>query len=380
MVKKRVTLRDIASACGYHFSTVSLALRGDSSIPESTRYCIKEVAAKLGYSPDPVLSALVAYRQEHAPPSYSGTIIWLTNNSPGFHWRDLSHNRGYYCGAAKEAKRRGFVLEELDLGTTGMTPARANQILHARRINCLLIPPQQPSPAHSKLDWDRFHAVTLGYGLPVPQLHLVTSNYSKMMGDLMERLYRLGYSRPGLVLCDKASHLQSRKWTSAYLEEIFRNDGFVSMSPLCLQAWNQDAFDRWFEAQQPDVLIGSNLLTPELLPHLAGKNIRIPVDIGYADFDLAFEEKEYAGMKQHAETVGRVAVSHLISIFHRNDCGDQAGPGIHTLLDGVWFLGPTVRPQKLHSANLVAWEEGHRTVTWDNSDRHQRRTLNLQSG
>jgi DNA-binding LacI/PurR family transcriptional regulator len=380
MKNKRVTLRDIASACGYHFSTVSLALRGDSSIPEATRCRIKDIAVKLGYSPDPVLSALVAYRQKRTSPDYAGTIIWLTNNSPGFHWRGVPHNRDYFVGAEKEAKERGFVLEELDLGTPGMNPARANQILHARRINCLLVPPQQLSSTHMDLDWNRYFAVALGYGLPIPHLHLATINHAGMMEELMERLRVYRYQRPGLVLVDSRDQLAERKLAAAYLGELYLNDGFDPMAPLCLDSWNPETFDRWLEEQKPDVLIGSTLANPELLPHLSAMGLKAPDDIGYADFSLAIEENRYAGMKQNSEIIGRVAVSDLIRLYHRNECGPLKGAAHQTLLDGTWYAGPTLREQKRESGIFSSSGTSPGKAPWETFGRRKERRLRLKSG
>lgn len=364
-MKKRITLRDIGSACGYHFSTVSLALRGDPSIPEATRRRIQETAAKMGYSPDPVLAALVAYRQERAPPDYAGTIIWLTDNSKEFHWRDVPHNQGYFTGAEKEAKERGFVLEELDLGSPGMNPVRAKQILHARRINCLLVPPHPSSQACKDLDWEQFYAVFLNSSSESAARHVVSSNHPKAMIELMEQLNHLGYRRPALVLRETSNHEVTDQLVAAYLGRVFRNEGFISMRPLCLPAWEANSFNRWFDEQKPDVLIGSSLANPELLPHLSALGLSVPADIGFADYNLPHQEDKYAGMKQNAEKIGRIAVADLISLYHRNESGHSTSPGLHALIDSTWYNGPTVCTPRQHSKNLPrSSEEGPGKSFW----------------
>ncbi len=55
-----VTLSVIAAHVGCSKNTVSLALRGDSQIPESTREVIRKAADKLGYRPNAVVSHLMA--------------------------------------------------------------------------------------------------------------------------------------------------------------------------------------------------------------------------------------------------------------------------------------------------------------------------------
>ena len=61
-LKNRVTQQDVALRAGVHRTAVSLALKKHPSIPAETRERIEAVAAEMGYVPDPMLSALAAYR------------------------------------------------------------------------------------------------------------------------------------------------------------------------------------------------------------------------------------------------------------------------------------------------------------------------------
>ncbi len=62
MRERKVTVRDIAQQAGVHYATVSRALSGHPSIPDHTKERIRTIAKQLGYVPDPMLSALAAYR------------------------------------------------------------------------------------------------------------------------------------------------------------------------------------------------------------------------------------------------------------------------------------------------------------------------------
>ena len=70
MSLKRVTLRDLAKKLGVSHTTVSLALREHHSITPARRQEVKRLAEKLGYRPDPFLSALSAYRLQNRPASF----------------------------------------------------------------------------------------------------------------------------------------------------------------------------------------------------------------------------------------------------------------------------------------------------------------------
>ena len=75
MPNKRVTMQDIADACGLSRNTVSKVFNGRGAVPQATRAMILKKAAELGYG-SPV---------ESAPPSSrtaDGSIALLTNRMP----------------------------------------------------------------------------------------------------------------------------------------------------------------------------------------------------------------------------------------------------------------------------------------------------------
>ena len=87
MAATRATQRDIARKAGVGRTTVSLALKHHPKIPAGTRERILGIAAKLGYAPDPMLSALSAYRSSQREKVFQGTLAWLVNAVEGFDWK-----------------------------------------------------------------------------------------------------------------------------------------------------------------------------------------------------------------------------------------------------------------------------------------------------
>jgi DNA-binding LacI/PurR family transcriptional regulator len=73
----RVSLRDIGLKLGVSHVTVSLALRGDPRISAARREEVQRTARELGYSPDPMLTSLSAYRQAKQSVSIKATIAWI---------------------------------------------------------------------------------------------------------------------------------------------------------------------------------------------------------------------------------------------------------------------------------------------------------------
>ena len=110
---KRVTQSDVAKKCGVNRATVSLALKEHPSIPPITRDRVCAAARQLGYEPDPMLSALAAYRGRLRPSSFHGTLAWITRADRDFDWRAYRHFVDYFEGAKAGSKRHGFTPEEI---------------------------------------------------------------------------------------------------------------------------------------------------------------------------------------------------------------------------------------------------------------------------
>ncbi len=90
----RVTLKDVAAACGYTVNTVSRAMRGDARLPEGTRRRIQETAGQMGYIRNSLASSLRSGK--------SHTVAVIVNDVHNLHFcnmlslidRDL-RNAGY---------------------------------------------------------------------------------------------------------------------------------------------------------------------------------------------------------------------------------------------------------------------------------------------
>ena len=74
----RITLRDVAGACGYTVNTVSRALRGDPKLPETTRQKIREAAVRMGYIRNSLASSLRSGK--------SGNIAVIVNDVHNLHF------------------------------------------------------------------------------------------------------------------------------------------------------------------------------------------------------------------------------------------------------------------------------------------------------
>ncbi|MCR6630477.1 MAG: LacI family transcriptional regulator [Magnetospirillum sp.] len=212
-----MTLADVAREAKVHVTTVSLAMRNHPRLPEETRNRIRQLAEKMGYSPDPFLQALVAYRGKTMNRRNPPTLAYVTNWKTRWGWQKTTAHPEFYAGAKAKARELGFNLEHFWLGEPGMTQERLDQILNTRGINGVVIASHMREMDRAlQLDWSRFSAVKIDYFPHEPKLHNVTNNQCDVIRLAMQRLIAGGYRRIGFVMHRGWDHSVDHLWTAGF--------------------------------------------------------------------------------------------------------------------------------------------------------------------
>ena len=232
-MEHRVTLRNVAAKAGVHHTTASRALKNDPRVNPETLARIRTIAEHMGYMPDPMLSSLNAYRHASRASQYHGTIAWITNFSTRDGWRNSSCYELYFQGAGEQLMRHGYRLEEFWLREPGLTARRSSQVLLHRGIRGLAICPLEISRGHLSLQWEKFSAVSFGYSLVGPRLHLFSAAHYRAMITGIRKLRALGYRRIGMVTSHEFDERMERMWTAAYHAELPKLPSIQTL-PLCL--------------------------------------------------------------------------------------------------------------------------------------------------
>lgn len=333
----RVTLRNIARLARVDVSTVSLALRGSPRVAASTKARIKEIANQLGYRPDPALAALNAYRDARRR-EFRQVVAWLTNFPPqAGSWRSRTIYAEYFRGASLRAEAYGYRLEEFALRGGEVPASRMLQILETRGVRGILLCPQPSMGELAHFDFSPFAAVTFGYSLRTPRLHLVSNHQFLSIRLAAEKLRLAGYRRIGLAL--PADYHESLQWQTdgafhAFLERcgpLPRDLVFKDKS------WSLASFSRWLRRMKPDAIIVDPNTMHGWWPQLG---LRVPEDLGVASFTLASEDHDWSGIHQNNDAIGAAGFDLLQMLLHRNECGVPTHP-IRLLIEGVWRDGPT---------------------------------------
>ena len=338
----RVTQQDIAKKAKVTRATVSMALNNHPSIPEKTRTRIARIAAQLGYSPDPMLSALAAYRSRNRPPTFHGTLAWLVNSSFGYNWRTSQHSIDFHAGASARARRHGFNLEIYDLHQPQVTSERLAAILHARNVSGLVLSPQPRPETSLDFPWHEFSAVTIGYTLASPHLHTVVSTQYRDMRLTLEHVQALGYKRIGLMVSRDHDLRTDRNYLAAYLVHSQQNAGGPAVPPLDSPYEDSQALEAWLRRYRPDAVVAASNVP--FMRSLQQIGVRAPEDLGVAFPNLPLADSRIAGVVESSLEIGSVAVDVLVAMIQRGERGIPSYPQrIH--VEGRWFPGRTVRPQ-----------------------------------
>lgn len=333
-------MRSIGQATGFHYTTVSLALRNDPQIPARTAKIIQEAAKKLGYRPDPMLKALSAYRLSERPQADHGVLAWISNTATPTWTRADFNFATYLTGARKRAEELGYRLEEFLLRAPGMTAKRMGRVLRARGIRGVLVAPQPwgSVPTRIEMDWEPFSAVVFGYSLEWPQLDLVADHHMDSVRIAIRELQKRGYQRIGLYLSEEVDRRSNGGLVGGFLTEMFRQPRKSQVFPLIYKTWEGGEFLHWVRRERMDgvILQGPN----EVSYALAELKTDVPEKIGLVS--LHTSRRGYAIVSQPGEEIGIKAVDLVVGMINTNRRGIPAVPS-RVLMKSTWHEGTTVR-------------------------------------
>lgn len=331
-MRTHVTVRDIAKEVGLHFTTVARALNNHPRIPEPTRQLVKAAAARMGYTPDPMLSALNAYRKTVRRPRYQATLAWIDNWSRPPFMFNVGEFREYFAGAHARAAALGYKIEEFWTHEDGMTPAKLRRVLKARGIQGILMPPQSQPGTVFDFDLTGFSAVALGYSLLKPALHVVTNHQFRTMLLMLRNLDLLGYRRVGVCIGHNWDGKVGHNWKAGMSLADDISQGRLNL--VMLSPEDPARLAETLAEQSLDALVGYSDIHTFLSKH----NARIPP---FASLSVLEDDQHFSGTSQNSTLIGRKAVDIVVEMIHRNETGSPSQP-IHTLIDSVWRPGQTL--------------------------------------
>ena len=284
LVPACTNLAAVAQEAGVSRMTVSRVLRNAGYIAPNTRQRVLETVGRLGYRPNPMVSALMTRIHQGKLSRPDHVIAYLTNSPARGGWRENQTYCQFFDGAAARAAQRGYRVEEFWLGDHGFSAARMSRVLYARGVRGVIVGPIASSHGHLNLRWENFCTVAIGYSLLRPALDRVSNDQYDSILLMLRELRRLGYRRIGVASRRHAAERVHYRWPSALLMHQWRYGQIDEALLYFPDVWQRENFLEWFRPARVDALV-----TLEAEPYiwLLEKGYRIPEDVGVAQLDWA---------------------------------------------------------------------------------------------
>ena len=343
----RVTMATIARELGVSKNTVSLALRHDPQIPAATRARVQEVATRLGYALNPVVSHLMAeLRQSHSGvPRH--TLALLNANRASDAFRVHPTLPAYAEGVRRRAALQGYGVDTFWLHDPQLDGARLNRILRARGIRGVVVVGMMEEnrlPERFAATWRRHACVVTGLRTHEPTLSFCCVDHHALVLQAVERVLALGYRRPGLVLDRRIDRLVEGRFSSGMWVGQQALPAGQRVEPfLDVEAARADSglFYAWLEREKPDVVF---TLYNVVRRWVEERGLQVPRDLGLVQLERRRDPLDWTGMDQHNDRTGEAAVDMVISLLHNTELGVPEYPRA-TLVGASWVDGGTVRRQ-----------------------------------
>ncbi len=340
---RRPTLKDVARETGYHITTISLALRGHSSIPADTRQRIEETAKRLGYVRNPVFHALSRFRQQGCVRAPSPRIAYLENHGAGTGRTRFPPQQAILDGARRQAELLGYQLEPLSVGEDDYDTHRLTQYLREQQISGVVLGVFSPGCAEIALNWDDFAVAKIHSRHTEPEANTVGNDQLREVRMAFRRLSALGYRRIGLAIGRSDEDACGHRHTAGYLMEEAAIAAECRVPPL-LFPYYSDAVSlagliaRWVRRHKVDVVICNWASIQEML---VSEGLQVPQEVACACLCLcAPEQPGLAGVRPLLHLVGERAVSIVVSQLKSGQLGlPEVASSIY--VQSTWQDGPS---------------------------------------
>ncbi len=339
-------LSAVARAVGVSAMTVSRVLRNHPRVAAETRRRVLLAAKKIGYTPDPHVARLMAVVRSYRSRRAEAIIALVRDATAGDELLDSAYHYVALKDINARAELHGYRAEEFRLNRKTMSVDRLERILEARGIEGLIVSPQSSHSIGMELDYSRFAAVTLGYGLEQPELHRASTNMTRGILQVTGELAARGYRRIGLAVTQWIDARSDHTYSGAmlnYQRKIPPRDRL----PLLLFPQNNITHDErtfcaWFKHHRPDAIISFDTYVPEWLTRRL--KLKIPDDIGVVVHDWLECQTNFAGINHRRPQVAAAAVDLLATMLVQNERGVPPIPR-QVLVSPAWVDGPSIRPR-----------------------------------
>ena len=333
-----VRMREIARELGVDASTVSRALRGDPRIGVGLSKTIRSAAERLGYRPNPLVSALMANRRRGK--TADADVVALVTCYDGEDWRQKDVCRWEYEGIRRRAAHLGFRLEVFALEDYGGNAARLERTLRARGIVGVLLGFAREGEQPVEFNTEGFAMAGLSAYFRSAPVDRANFHGFFNVQLALERMHAAGYRRLALAVPEFNNAISNNQWSGAFLDwqrRVPADERCELFIPGSTDDFRE--FQAWMERNRPDALLAYKVPAARFLARLGRK---VPTDVGLAFlYRTAAEMQGAAGIDGNLGEVGAAAFDLVVERLNTNRLGATVHPK-EVLIKGTWHGGPTL--------------------------------------
>lgn len=318
-------------------STVSLALRGSDRVKPETARRVREVAERLHYRPDPLMSAFSSRRQELRHPQERATV--------GVLWP--ARKKGNLDGHAQTTLvSLGFRMDHFHLSEY-RSPAHLASVLKARGIPALLVPEQSTPFELPGFPWEEFVAIQIGVGVTELPIDQVRYNAFDAVRQCWTQVRARGCRRIGGVFFHHGEDLSSidEKLLAAFRLFQERSDltARERIPPMVSHVQpGIECFPEWFRKHRPEVVIGP---WPGLYQRHRKLLSQSQKFAGYAAVRTSDSCNGVAGCLVHARYLQLAAIHHLNHRLRETPLESGESPRCSIVVEPSWKEGHSLPPK-----------------------------------
>lgn len=335
---RKITVQDIAREGKVHPSTVSRALANHPALSPQTKARIQEIARQLGYTPDPLISALLKRRYRKQGKEI-GTIAWIDNSltKDSYENNPFSFNAQSFNGAQSQAHKRGYRIERFWSKEPSMSGDRLSDILYSRGIRGICVSPFGELNPYFHMKWELFSAAAIGYSMHAPTLHRATPHHMHNILLAIDSLRSMGYERIAMNVSHKNNQKIGDIYTAAALlsQKRFgkKNIFFKIHRDYQNISQAQEELKPWLHKIKPEVFL-TTFQHKELTT-----DIMVPPGVKVAKVGRYYYNRKLKDpisyLDEKTEIIGAAAVDLVIGQIERNETGIPQDPKV-VMVEGRW--------------------------------------------
>ena len=338
-----LNFRAIGAALGVSAQAGSFAVRNTPGVSKATRARVLAYLDKLGYRPQPALSALMREVRLHPSKRTVMKMAFINSWNEPFAKAAAEPLRNFYFGALEEAEKMGYVVEVFDGGQTSEEQNRLERKLEFSGVDGLLVFPTLSTKGVIKLEWDKFSAIEIGQPIQDAPLTLITPDHFGNTTLLCRRLLDYKFKRIGFVQDLDVHDRVGGNYLGAFLAAAWPEARKRFVEPLMGYDLKPGDIIQYVKSKRCDVLIVG--------PHfdvnwLLSAGISVPGDLSIVGYSLYAAECEagIAGIDEQWKQVGAIAAEHLARRIQTHTRGlPKVREVVH--VPGQWVEGNLFAPK-----------------------------------